>query len=263
LKFYKMRTAIKVIRTIRNWPLFYADALSLIRPKIVVYRLRNGIAYKTRSRSYDKYVISEIWIDRCYTPEGFEVGEGSLVVDIGAQIGVFTILAAKASRTGRVFSIEPVPWNFDLLESNILLNNVQNVRPMQLAVSHGMGFRELFLSDMSGGHSFLSDLSGSRKIVVEAMSLKDIVERNNIERIDFLKVDCEGAEYEILFNCPDEVLDIIGKISMEVHSMKGNDILTMETYLRGKGFEVISRPHKAAPLSGMIYAQRHDRAIAT
>ena len=63
-----------------------------------------------------------------------EVSASDVVVDIGAHIGTFTVGAAKRAMNGRVFAIEPVPENFDLLQENVRVNNRENVVTIHAAV---------------------------------------------------------------------------------------------------------------------------------
>jgi len=105
---------------------------------------------------------------------------------------------------------------------------------------------------------------------VETIALKDFFDGNGISKVDFLKIDCEGAEYEILYNCPQDVLRKIGKISMEYHNLnrmlekrglkasapKEYNGEELGLFLEKSGFNVTIRPRNKK--RGMIYAKRKE-----
>lgn len=80
------------------------------------------------------------------------VGRGMVCLDIGANVGYFTLIAAKlVGEKGKVFAFEPEPHNFDLLVKNIALNGYDNVTPVQKAISNKNGKAKLFLNTFDGG----------------------------------------------------------------------------------------------------------------
>ncbi len=238
----KIKTAIGEVKNFKNFFTYFADHFGLIKNKYIIYRLRLGIKYKVRSNSSDRNIIDEVCTHRFYNPNGFEIKENDTVVDIGAHIGIFSIFAAKFAKNGRVFSFEPVPENFALLCDNIEINKIKNIIPIHQAVSDKNDQENIFLDeDNHGVHSFfnVNTQSQPKKILVEAVSLGSFIKDSNIAKIDFLKIDCEGAEYKILFNCSKEILDIIDKISMEYHDIDGkNNVNDLIIFLENNGFKV-------------------------
>ena len=234
---------IDVIRTMKNWrAVLLEDQIKRLGP--AEYALRNGVRYYVRPGTADRDIMLEIWNERCYTPAGFEISPTDVVVDIGAHIGVFSVFASRLASNGRVYSVEPVPENFEMLKRNLAANGMKHAVPLNLAVSDKRGVMDLFLSGgNTGGHSLLSTFGGdavTSRISVKTASLADLMSENAISRIDFLKMDCEGAEYAILYSCPDKVLNSIRKISMEYHDI---DVGTrngkaMKAFLESKGFRV-------------------------
>jgi FkbM family methyltransferase len=142
-----------------------------------------------------------------------------------------------------------VPENFALLKENLAMNGITNVIAYPYAVSDKTGTKELHMNAANtGGHSFYGE--GEAKNV-GTISLADLMQLNGLDRIDFLKMDCEGAEYEILFGCPASVLSRIGRIAMEYHNLgEGRNCGAMTAFLERNGFKV----HGGA--QGMIYAVR-------
>lgn len=254
-------TAIKAIFTYENWFTFLKNHFQKFKgAKEVIIKLRNGIKYQIRTNTMDAGIITEIWIHEYYTkPVAFEIGENDTVVDIGAHIGVFTIFAANKAKKGKVYSFEPVKENFELLKNNIGLNNLINVVPFNMAVSNTTKPLTLFFNDENtGGHSFYDKNQGTSKIVVEATTLEELIRKNNIERIDFLKMDCEGGEYKIFFESNDETLAKINKISMEFHNLNDElNLTTLKNFLERKNFKVVKAFYTSNQTSvGMLYAKR-------
>lgn len=127
------------------------------------------------------------------------VRQDMVVVDIGANIGQYTLEAARRVGTnGKVFAFEPEPHNFELLCRNIAANGYRNVVPVRKALSNRCGISRLAISgDNLGGHHFESLRESGQAIEVETTSL-DAFLRENPARIELIKMDAEGAELSIL-----------------------------------------------------------------
>src|SRR5262245_20754211 len=212
---------IHMARTFKNWPIHYWAKIA--RPENVTYRLRNGIDVRLRANSNDKTVLKDIWVDNVYSPPGFEIGATDTVIDIGGHIGVFSLFAAFHARRGRIYVFEPVPANFVLLTENLRLNGLTNVAARQIGVAAAPGERLMHVSRLNtGGHSLYFDDAGSVARQIAVTTLPDIMREQGLDRVDYLKLDCEGAEYEILLGLPDETLARIGRIGMECHPVDGD-----------------------------------------
>jgi FkbM family methyltransferase len=118
-----------------------------------------------------------------------------MVVDVGAQFGWYTLIAAKrVGARGRVWSFEPVPSNFDLLVQNIVLNGVQDiVCPVQKAIGSSCGVFELTIYAESDAHGAWarSGVPVKGVIMVECVTLDDCLRDKHV---DVIKMDIEGAE---------------------------------------------------------------------
>jgi len=122
---------------------------------------------------------------------------GDIVIDVGAHVGTFTVNAAKlVGDKGLVVAIEPEPSNLALLQRNIDSQNLNNVKVIRKAVWDKAAKLWLYLSKHSGLHS-LCYASGDR-VEVEAESLDNIVSKLGLSQVDFVKIDVEGAEIEVL-----------------------------------------------------------------
>ncbi len=153
----------------------------------------------------DNYMSPLIGITGTYEPEVTRIfkmvlKEGDTVIDIGANVGWFTLLAARTvGETGRVISFEPDPENFALLTKSVQRNEFPNVVLFKEAVSDIDGIRRLNLngSGNSGAHSIVRDFGGG-SIPVQSSKLETVAERLNLDLIDLIKVDTEGAEPQVV-----------------------------------------------------------------
>jgi FkbM family methyltransferase len=233
-----------VMKQLRNWPTYFADYFGLNKDSFVEYHLRSGMKCRLRARSDDRMIFNDIWLRGVYCREA-EIHEGDTVIDIGANIGLFSLLAA--SRGAKVFSFEPFPGNYQLLLDNLALNGLQHrVFPFNLAVWNQSGLLKLYLSETNeSSHSMLA-LSGE-SVTVKATTLTDILNVHHIEKCHFLKIDAEGAEYPILYTTPPQTMARIERISLEWHDY--SDALRpnyehnqLKEFLETQGFRVSFKP---------------------
>lgn len=173
------------------------------------------------------------------------------VIDIGGHIGSFSIYASP--NTSRVITYEPDVINFKRLRHNIEINNSKNVLAINKGVAGTTGDRLLFQdSANSAAHTIaLKSTGGSRTI--ECVSLEEVFRENNISTCDFMKLDCEGAEFEILMNASQDTLAKIKRISMEYH--EGYDLNKLLEHLKQSDFKIIKN-EKENSYQGMIWAKR-------
>jgi len=220
----KLLKLFRVIRTLRNWPTYVFDYLKLIPRGEVVYELRNGTRFNLQAHTYEAVALAEVWMEDVYTPKGDELGSDSIVVDVGANVGLFTVLAGQIATRGRVFAFEPMPDNFSHLQRNVALNGLNNVEAIEAALAGTTEERDLFVGATDTvSHSLNMGWAGTTPIRVKCYALLDAMRRWRIQRIDFLKVDVEAAEMEVFAKCPEEVFRAIRKLSMEVHEWPGSD----------------------------------------
>lgn len=127
------------------------------------------------------------------------VKKGDIAVDIGAQIGFFTLLLAReAGPNGRVYGFEPDPGNFALLRKNVIANAYSNVKLEEKACADKTGKGRLYLSKNDKGDGRIYDNTGRcRSLEIETVALDDYFATRE-ERLDFVKIDAQGAEKRIL-----------------------------------------------------------------
>jgi FkbM family methyltransferase len=253
----KLRATAGFVRVVRNWPWHYVVTHVVPRSTPLVYRLRDGVELEGRSRTLDVAVLKDVFVHQIYTPEDFAIRSAWVVVDIGAHIGAFATYAARAADSVAVFAFEPHPENFALLSRNIARNGLSSVRAFPVAVSGSSGDRDLYLSNSHAGHSLRMGSHGDQRLVVPSRSLTDVMADNRLDKVDLVKMDCEGAEYEILEATAPDQLRRIRRIALEAHTVDalhtpGRAVSALEN----SGFDVqVANKNDG---TAMIWAKRMD-----
>jgi len=198
--------------------------------------------------------LIHVWLIEEYKKSGFQINQNDVVLDVGAHIGLFTLYASQFCTKGLIYSFEPVQENFELLSENIKTNNLEQVKFFNLAVSHSNDPIKLYINDDESGHSMFSQ--SSQNLMVNSISLKKIFDDNKIEYCNFLKLDCEGAEYEIIKNLPLSYFEKIDKMIIEYHMADSNPELLIELkkILTDQNFKIETK--SLFPNIGFLYAKK-------
>jgi FkbM family methyltransferase len=121
--------------------------------------------------------------------------KGGVVIDVGAHVGLFTLKCLKVFKVDKVVAIEPHPANYLLLKRNIYLNRFQDrVLALRVAAGSRDGYAELYLSKYSHSHSLI--FKGLGSINVQLATIDSLIEK--LSRVDFVKIDVEGYEIEVI-----------------------------------------------------------------
>ncbi len=231
-------------------------AVSALRRRPFVAQLRSGDRYAART-AMDAWVIKETCLDRDYERAGFAIQDGWTIVDIGAGLGDFTVSVARRFPGARVLAFEPFGESFSLLERNIALNGVKNVVARRLAIGGSVGVARLSLgTGVAVQHSTARVDDASVSETVDEIPLGAALDAVGAARCDFLKLDCEGAEYAILRQAAaDGTLTRITRISMEYHDgVTEGSGAWLADFLRAHGFTVTLEPNPAHGNIGFLRA---------
>jgi len=241
--FSKLHVFLNSRKIFKNWYIYPKVYYKLINDKFVIFKTKTGLRIKIRVRSTDLMALTNVWMINEYDVEDFEINTNDTVIDIGAHIGLFSLLVSQLCKTGKILSFEPVSENFDLLVSNLKLNHIKNILPFNMAVSKNSGRLDLFLNNDQSAHSIFS--KSSESINVESTSLQKIFEEHKISSCKILKLDCEGAEYEIIDSLPSEYLDKIQNMVIEYHlaDTKPELVKSLILKIKNAGFKIKTRPH--------------------
>jgi FkbM family methyltransferase len=213
----RMRTAAALCLRYRNWP----ELLRRVRHGAAPTRLilRNGIGIEAPPQNTLLDIVHEVFVRQVYTPAGFEISSDHVILDVGANVGVFTLYAAMHSPR-LIHAVEPHPENFACLQRNLRRNEVDGVLAHQVALSDEPGSARLFLAGSSGGHLlFDRNINGPLResLQVRTVSLPDLMEANRLHTVSLLKLDCEGAEGQVLAATPASCLRRIRRVALEFH----------------------------------------------
>lgn len=266
-------------RQYENW----AEVVTLIAKRQDFHKviLKNG--FRIESPTGLKYLMHDIFFRKLYNPTPLHIGSNDIVVDIGAHHGVFAFFAASRTQN-TVYAFEPSPGNFKVLEQNIRVNGLNNLIAYNAAVSDEVGSTKFFLDPINNqGHLIAAHLLPDQlakyrhgtghlqfahlvpdpdtlekytEVEVPTTTLQAFMDKNNLDRIDFLKMDCEGSEGPILHATPIKYLKSVRKIAMEFHdhlSQFNHD--DIQNLLEDVGFTIRLRWDTLSPI-GFIFGWR-------
>ncbi len=142
------------------------------------------------------------------------VKTGNTILDIGANVGVFSLLGSKlVGDTGKVYAFEPSQATFTALTDNLTLNNIKNVYPLRIALSDTEGLIHLGSVEYDALNFIDIKNKNATGEVVEMTTLDRCLKDNHLSKIDFIKIDIEGAELlcfkgatEMLKNAPPTII---------------------------------------------------------
>ena len=213
-----------------------------------------------RPQRGDRYTFYETLIRNSYLSQGQQLRPGDTVIDIGANIGCFCVLAARAvGPTGRVIAVDPEQSSFDSLQGNIRLNRCKNVDARRLAIGGSSGSIDLHVSDTALFSSIYTEVGGVKTEAplhatgstvqrVPMSTLEALMDDADVGQCNYLKVDCEGAEHDIFREMDQDTADRIDQITMEVHHVPGAEPQALPSQLTELGFQQES--------SSLLYAWR-------
>jgi FkbM family methyltransferase len=243
-------------RGVENWSSFmyhYALGLTPGAP----YRFRNGARLRI-NRAIDHVPIIEIFLHKDYG----EIPDGSVIVDLGASIGAFTVYAATMARHATVYACEPLPAFFELLQANVTLNKFEDrVRCFNVAVAADGTDRELIVG---GDGLFFPTLvappqANRTSIRVPCTDLSALLDANALSHVDILKMDVEGSEYDVLYGTPSNVLRRIREIRLEYHNLDDGrrNVTRLKQFLEAGQYS-ITREQAGTATNGTLWARHHD-----
>ncbi|MBL7794267.1 MAG: FkbM family methyltransferase [Saprospiraceae bacterium] len=194
-----------------------------------------------RPFSYDRFMIDEVWLHDEYGLDNCALMSNACIIDIGAHIGAFSIRASKLFPDNFIWAFEPAMDNFNLLENNLKLNNCTNIQIYQNAIADKEEKTNLFINENhTGGHSLISDFFDEKHIIeIDTISMNTFVTEKAVDFIGYLKIDCEGSEYQILDSLSLTVWKKIHYLGVEFHPVKGYDAITTITAIQQRGFRLI------------------------
>lgn len=205
-----------------------------------------------REDRFDREIIDEVFKTDIYRMWAWKLPAGSVVVDIGAHIGAFTAFVHSLVPDAKLIAVEIDEDNCAVCEAN--------VGPYATVIHAACVGDVLPLGYYQGG----SNSGGSRmtfekmsimRPLPDALTLSQIIEQQGLDRIDMLKLDCEGCEHSVLRKAAaDGSLKLVQRIAAEYHEFFGEKLDALKALLTSEGFAIELAP--ICPISGHIFAVR-------
>jgi FkbM family methyltransferase len=253
----KGRRAWEILRATQHGTRTLARlGLGLLAPRLAGdanFQFRSGLQLAAPARQYHWWPIIEVILDDCYrlTEIASELQGGSChVVDIGAHVGSFAVALAKALPGAEVTAFEPSGERVRYLRHNATVNDTMDrVQIVQAAVAGQAGRRLLTKTGV------LSGLVGTQGETVDVVTFDDIMGRVK-GRVDLLKMDCEGTEYEIVESASATALQKIDRLVLEYHPAPPGRLTSLLARLTEAGLVQRWRLDTLPGQLGLIYFAR-------
>jgi len=216
------------------------------------YIFKNKKGYQIRLESFhDLVTVWIIFFRKEYSPKK----SPKILIDAGANIGTFSIYALSTWQVDRIYAFEPFPQTLEKLKSNVSQNSGKEkvtIEPFALAGSSGQRPMDLSTGP-SQSRGILGPNDSRQSVSVASTSLSDFFKQENISEIDFMKMDIEGSEHDVLLNTDPEILGRMKEIALEYHPTHSKQPLFEK--LISSGFK-LSHDHAVGPNSGVAHFVR-------
>lgn len=182
---------------------------------------------------------NEFFIDKIY--DELNLKNLNICFDIGSNVGLFTKYL-KLNNCNKILCFEPNKMAFNSLQKN--LKDERDLKLFNLAVSHNNESLRLYIDDNNSLISSAHDVRNNY-YDVETITLKDIFEKTNIQKVDFVKIDIEGMEFDLIENLEDSIFQKIDKFLIEYHDFYFTDGSQKLEKLKNKlslmGYEIVNK----------------------
>ncbi len=170
--------------------------------------------------SYEMFLYPEIYIDKAYTQipdfEPQKLDSGYTVLDVGANVGFYSIFVSSINPHGKIYAFEPHPHALVRFKENLQINNIKNVEIFENAIWS----RNCSINFEDNKYTVLAQINEEQKtgLTVPCLTLDSFIEQHKIDKIDILKIDAEFAEDEVLLGAESRALTVTERIVLEYHS---------------------------------------------
>lgn len=197
-----------------------------------------GTKFYIRPRTTDLLILAEIFEEKCYQPTFMLKKKFNLIVDLGAHMGSFSIWANKIFQPQKIISIEMEQDNFKMLQKNIAVNKLSNkIKLINKAIYSQNKFMKYKKTLFDKGRQHLVITPNNKSQSVKTINLVSLIKENQIKKIDFLKIDIEGAEKYLLTEKNKDIFKHkVDFLMMEVHSVPYFNKTFTKVYLEKLGF---------------------------
>jgi len=242
---------------LQNWPALFLDKAGL--QKTITYRTRSGQQLLCRSRTTDVNEVVVVMSGLEYDPDFLRVANGSVVLDIGANIGTFAVLfdSVNHKTAYRGFAFEPFAANFAMLEENLRLNQLLRFKPVQVAVSNIDG--TVRIDGDAPADAITVSAHGNTEVA--ASRLSTFATHNEIDRVELVKMDIEGSEYDVFESDMAFFEKCVERLVLEYHDRGPGKSRERVLELLSPGFDAFVAHGDA--VGGIIYARNRHLQVGS
>jgi FkbM family methyltransferase len=254
---YYLSSIPTLFNGIKNWQTMLKVFLGLSVPRPILIDLKNGLRFQVRT-PMDIWVLKEACIEHQYEGASVAIRDNWNILDVGAGLGDFAVTVAKEHPHSTIYAYEPFPESFKLLLENVRLNQIKNVLAFPQAIGAQTGSMRLHaVSSEAVQQSTVAPVEAGQAIQVESIALDEVLPELNLTHLDYMKMDCEGAEYDIFFNASPATLLKIDRICLEYHdgvtSHSHDDLVR---FFELNEYQVDCKSNPAHPDLGLLFAIR-------
>lgn len=218
----------------RDWHRFLLGRLQS-PDEVLTFRLRNGQRLGLKKET--RFLLNEIYLDRVYDLPGFDFETCGPVLDLGGNVGLFSMYVASRSSRAHVFSFEPSSANLELYLQNLTWNPgwAERITVFPMAVGASNGTADLCLAGTAAEYSTARHDASARSETVRCVDLATVFELCQVDEFDLAKIDIEGAETLVLDAAADKDIRRLKSIVIEWHHSTER-LHELASRLRGLGF---------------------------
>jgi len=234
-----------LIKNIKNWQKYYFYKFGVAHPRAISFLSRKGLTIDVPVSVLSEF--KEVFLGEYYIkPFRMECSGEYTIIDVGANIGFFSLFAYERFPSAKIFSFEPVPNNFEKLKHHVLKNGCDRIHCYLQAVAKENGKNTIWVDptqEITTNASIRHNIKQGQQLEIETISLTGIFNRLKMTSCDLLKLDCEGAEFEIVYETPVDVLKNVKRLAIEVHQTQifpRNNLKDLRSYLDNLGFSTKS-----------------------
>jgi len=242
----------RVVRTFRNWIPLTTNYVWRRHPLTFSHAIFRSDGYRIHLNGQED--LGNLWA--IFGRQEYPLtAQDTEIIDIGANIGLFTIFAAKKVKGSTITSFEPVGSTFESFCENLELSNTQKqVVPVNAGVAGSNGTRQIYLGTSSDLASMFARNASQGVEQIETKSINSILEER--PSVSVLKMDCEGAEWEILDSADPNLFRRVRHLYIEFHGLTPEKIKTANNHLARLGFQQDRRQDHGAGETAVIWASQ-------
>ncbi len=239
-----MKKILELHKHFVNWYVRIFERLGILQGDVtyITRTPRLSFTFQPKSLGTPLWILEDMLYHDPYNDGDFVLGEKPIIVDLGANLGFFSVTEAKRFPKARIFAYEAHPVNHKYLVRNVAQNAVEG----QVVALHAAVVGEpretvsIFENDDDvGSHSLIKDKKGmgSASHEVPAITFNDVLRTQRLQHVDLLKMDIEGGEYDIVRHSK-ETLQKVRYMALEHHIIPGERVEDLKEMITSYGFEV-------------------------